>query len=670
MQKIAVGSPFWYRRLSETSLLVGILLLSVFGIEAASGGMSEIPRMPATVAAAAAITTLIGALATWFTRRRQYLFWGLFAYIALFSTVGFLVFATGGALSPYAVLWMLLVVLFSGIFGLTGVLTLAVPTNGLIAWQTIYPPVNLTMEHLVIFALATNLPLAIGYIIWHKGKQQSQHATTQMNALTKELSVVANKAETVINSIADGVITVDTQGTIQLINPAAQALVGWGGADAVGLNYDSVFKLIDKHEQPLSAGQNPIEQVKVTKQPIINNELTLISKSGKKMIVSLVVSPILEGKTVVAVIVVARDITSEKAHEREQAEFISTASHEMRTPVASIEGYLGLAMNPQTANIDDKARLYLSKAQEAVKHLGRLFQDLLTVSRAEDGRLQNHPQPTDAVAFVGSITEGLLPKAAEKGLELRFNPYYDKPNDGEHKLTPIFYVNTDRDHLNEVTSNLIENAIKYTKEGKIIVDVTGNDRSVTISVKDSGIGIPNEDIPHLFQKFYRVDNSDTREIGGTGLGLYISRRLVESMRGRIWVESEFGKGSTFFTSFPRVSNLEIKNIQQSEAIEALQKTAEASPVPAPAAPVTSLDIVAPAVPPVSQATPMTQSTPPPIQPVPTPPRPQAQKTTSAPLPAAPAEVSHLVADIRPGASSSAGSGRRGAISIPNRQRGL
>ncbi len=121
-------------------------------------------------------------------------------------------------------------------------------------------------------------------------------------------------------------------------------------------------------------------------------------------------------------------------------------------------------------------------------------------------------------------------------------------------MTPVYYVRADQSHYREVLSNLIENAIKYTKAGgTITVDITGDESHVIVSVVDTGIGIPKEDIPHLFQKFYRVDNSDTREIGGTGLGLYLCRRLVEAMDGRIWVESDYGKGSMFFVELARMN---------------------------------------------------------------------------------------------------------------------
>ena len=136
----------------------------------------------------------------------------------------------------------------------------------------------------------------------------------------------------------------------------------------------------------------------------------------------------------------------------------------------------------------------------------------------------------------------------------------------EKSLQPIFYANIDPDHFREVVSNLIENAIKYTPSGEVVVNVTGDDKQISVSVKDSGIGIPAEDIPHLFQKFYRVDNSDTREIGGTGLGLYLSRRLAEAMSGNLRVESKYKEGSTFYLEIPRMSSSEAK--QRLESTEA------------------------------------------------------------------------------------------------------
>jgi len=399
--------------------------------------------------------------------------------------------------------------------------------------------------------------LIIALIGLRKQNKSSDGRAEAYHALAQELSQVANKSEIVINAIGDGVIATDSKGTIQLINPAAQAIIGWGKQDAEDLDYRSVVKLGDDKGNDIPADTGPIQQVLRGGTSIARNDLLLTTNSGKKINISLLVSPV--GTFGNGAIIVFRDITSEVSENKQRTEFISTASHEMRTPVAAIEGYLGLALNPATAQIDDKARMYLMKAHESAQHLGRLFQDLLDVSKAEDGRLKNDPKIVELVDFVRESTNVLMSKAQEKGLTLIFQP--DVSESASNSIAPIFYVEVDPDHLRETASNLIDNAIKYTKEGSVTVNVTGDEAHVTISIADTGIGIGQEDIPHLFQKFYRIDNTDTREIGGTGLGLYLCRRLVESMNGRLWVTSEAGKGSTFYVEIDRVSSDEVERRQ-------------------------------------------------------------------------------------------------------------
>lgn len=136
---------------------------------------------------------------------------------------------------------------------------------------------------------------------------------------------------------------------------------------------------------------------------------------------------------------------------------------------------------------------------------------------------------------------------------------------GTKVIKPLYYVRADPDRLREVITNLFDNAVKYTDAGKISIGLTGDDQVVQFYVRDTGPGIPAEDIPHLFQKFYRVDNSATRTIGGTGLGLFICRKIVELYQGRIWVESEVGKGSSFFINFPRLAT---EQAQKEQALEA------------------------------------------------------------------------------------------------------
>ena len=371
----------------------------------------------------------------------------------------------------------------------------------------------------------------------------------------------------ILDAVDDGVLAVDSKGNILAINPAAEQITGWNGSDAAGLVFNSVLKITNNEGGEMIEISNPVNRVLRTGENFTTRDLFIKTQSGKIVPIFLAVN-LIDGQNS-GVVVVFRDISKELKENREQAEFISTAGHEMRTPVASIEGYIGLALNPATATIDTRAKSYLQKAHENTKHLGQLFQDLLDITKAEDGRLKNEPVVLDAIEFSRNIWEGLKPKAEAKGLSYTFEP--DNHKTGEKTLTPVFFIHADRDHLHEILNNLFENAIKYTPSGMVSVNVMGDNNNVQISVKDSGIGIPAEDIPHLFQKFYRVDNSETREINGTGLGLFLSRKLTESIGGFLDVESEYKKGSTFTVKLPRITR---ENAEKLKAIEDTKKAEE------------------------------------------------------------------------------------------------
>lgn len=572
----------------------------------------------------AGITFVVSILSLiWIPKKRVALSTAVL-YTLLVITIVLLILDTGGTTSPFLALWMV-VGIFSGIFGLAGILPLFAGVAVYLVWQ--FMAGLLGRQEIIAVALAGELPLIISYMIWHTRSATSESNDQAYHELATELSQVSSKAEVVINAIADGVIALDGQGIIQLINPAAQRIIGWGKQDALALNYKSVLKLVDAKDNEPEPAVNPIVQALGNNKPIKADDLRLITNSGKKIQVSIVVSPV--GQPGSGIIVVFRDVTNEKAEERQQAEFISTASHEMRTPVASIEGYLGLALNPATATIDAKARDFIEKAHKSAEHLGELFQDLLDVSKADDGRIGNNPKVIDVVAFVGEVVGSLKMKADEKGLRMLFKPAPDGTAvEGGRQISPVFYVNVDNDHLREVIANLIVNAIKYTPSGDVVIDVTGDNEHVTISVADSGIGIPKEDQAHLFQKFYRVDNSDTREIGGTGLGLYLCRRLTEAMGGRIWVESEYKKGSTFYVELSRLSHEDATRMIE----EAAEKATETPAItPAVAAPTEAAQQV-PAPTPAAVAPP---AVPPAPQPAVAPP---ATPVVSAPVPPAPKPI--------------------------------
>lgn len=371
-----------------------------------------------------------------------------------------------------------------------------------------------------------------------------------------------DQASVIIESIGEGVLAIDEKSNISLINPEAKKISGWTD-DALEMNYQTVLQLVDNTNQPIDDAINPIVIAQKTSEAQTSRELSLKTVSGKIVPIHLQVSPVANSASLV---VAFRDIKLELEKERQQLEFISTASHEMRTPVAAIDGYLGLISNPKICTIDEKAMDYATKAKASSKHLGDLFKNLLDISKVEDGRLRANLEAIDMIEFTKQLVENLLPIAETKSLFITFIPSENRR--GETKLKQSLYVQADRQMLTESISNLIENAVKYTKEGGVEINVLPNKQDeIVVSVKDSGVGIPKEDLPHLFQKFYRVDNRDTREINGTGLGLYLTRRMIEHMHGRIWVESELGAGSTFYIALARLGQKQVKQLLSTEQVQ-------------------------------------------------------------------------------------------------------
>lgn len=555
-------------------VVVGLYALGRFALDIQGPGETFfVPDVVLVMACATAIYSLIAYL----TLKDEHTHTAsVIAYVAISLTIMALVVLTGGAHSPFVAIW-LVVTLFCGLFGWQMLLLFGLLSNGYGIYMLTTG--GETGSAAIGLMLLIETPLIATAIMWHRW-HESAPSPQAMTALEKELSQAASKSDIIINSIADGVVVIDTEGVIQVINPAAQNIIGWSSTDAVGLDYRSVIKLTDSTGAAVADELSPIRQVMLSARAITNNDLTLVTKSGKKELISLVVSPLSANGSSAGVIAVFRDITNEKAEERQKAEFISTASHEMRTPVAAIEGYLGLALNPNTASIDDKARSYLQKAHEATQHLGRLFQDLLTVSKAEDARIIPRQTVVDVIALARETVEGLTPKAKEKGLEINYPTGESRSAGNDKRIAPAYYAYADPDQLREVLNNLIDNAIKYTPKGSVTVAIAGDADNLMINIADTGIGIPPEDLPHLFQKFYRVDNSDTREIGGTGLGLYISRRLTEANNGHITVQSAYGKGSTFTVQIPRISGERANQLSSSAAQPQPAATAPAPPTQA------------------------------------------------------------------------------------------
>lgn len=377
-------------------------------------------------------------------------------------------------------------------------------------------------------------------------------------ALAANLQDEKQRSNIILNSIEDGVILIDQQGTIRMFNPAASTITGMPADEATGIGWQHVIKLVNQKGEPYADETNPFVKVFKSELPLRDKNAVLITRSNKQVAINLSITPLMnQTKEVYAAVAIFSDVTQERQEENQRSDFVSTASHEMRTPVAAIEGYLSLAMNDKVSTIDSRARGYLEKAHASTEHLGQLFQDLLTSAKAEDGRLTSHPVVVEMGEFLEQLSSDLRFVAEKKGLVMEFtvgsSETIDATAQARNVVKPLYYVTADPDRLREVVTNIFDNAVKYTDTGKVSIGLTGDQNVVQFYIRDTGPGIPTEDIPHLFQKFYRVDNSATRTIGGTGLGLFICRKIVELYQGRIWVESTPGQGSSFFINLPRLS---------------------------------------------------------------------------------------------------------------------
>ena len=238
----------------------------------------------------------------------------------------------------------------------------------------------------------------------------------------------------------------------------------------------------------------------------------------------------------------ASAIEKERLYEEDQmkSEFVSIASHELLTPTAAIEGYLSMILDEKIAKVDPIAQKYLIRVYDSSRRLSRLVKDLLNVSRIESGKLQIVARRFDLVELIKSAQEELQAKAFEKNLKLEFTPSVQDPN-----------VWADPERIHQVIYNLVGNAIKYSKQGAVRVAMSEENGLVKTSVTDTGIGIPAKDLPHLFEKFFRVQTPETTDIQGTGLGLYISKNIIDLSGGKINVSTEYGKGSVFSFTLPK-----------------------------------------------------------------------------------------------------------------------
>lgn len=233
-----------------------------------------------------------------------------------------------------------------------------------------------------------------------------------------------------------------------------------------------------------------------------------------------------------------QDVTEEKRVEAIKRDFVANVSHELRTPLASIKGYAETLLD---GAMDDKSTLkkFITIIDRHANRMTAIIDDLLTISMIESHQMQLKLEAVDIKGLINSVLQGFEKNARDKGLKLILNMRDDLPP-----------VTADRVRLEQVIVNLVDNAIKYTNQGEVKIIARKEDNAIRIDVEDTGIGIPEKDIPRIFERFYRVDKGRSRELGGTGLGLAIVKHIIQAHKGLIWIKSISGKGTTFSLSLP------------------------------------------------------------------------------------------------------------------------
>ena len=237
-----------------------------------------------------------------------------------------------------------------------------------------------------------------------------------------------------------------------------------------------------------------------------------------------------------------------KKMDKMKDEFISIVSHELRTPLTSVKEAVSLLLDEIPGQINDDQREFLNLAMHDTTRLNRLLNDILNLSRMEAGKLQMYWESSDIKEVVNHALNSMRPMSLTKEIEL-----LEEAADG---LEPIVL---DKDKVEQILINLVSNAIKFSpNKGQITIKVDNDGNYYKVSVIDSGIGMPPEELPHIFNKFRQIDSSSTRKVGGSGLGLSIVKGLVQAHKGNVWVESKVGKGTTFFFTLAKGMNVERK----------------------------------------------------------------------------------------------------------------
>lgn len=339
-----------------------------------------------------------------------------------------------------------------------------------------------------------------------------------------EATTEKNKLETILLHMTDGVIAFDLTGKIIHINPAAEEMLHIENISEI--RFDSLFR-------ELQADISMAEMVYLQRSEARERHITIGNKYYKVFFASF----LLDEKTIGGVVTAIQDITEAQELENARREFVANVSHELRTPLTTIKSYAETLLD---SSEDPQEKRFLSVIGREVDRMTRIVKDLLTLSSLDSGKLSANMTSFPIEELLSVVVQNLSVPAEQRGQTLTYTSVTE---------TPLVFGDPDR--LEQVMVNLVSNAVKYTPEGGTIEVFSGYlYNEVYVKIKDNGIGIPEKDLPRIFDRFYRVDKHRSRESGGTGLGLAIARDIVEKHSGTIQISSTYGEGTEVIVKLP------------------------------------------------------------------------------------------------------------------------
>lgn len=378
----------------------------------------------------------------------------------------------------------------------------------------------------------------LGHTIRVSGGKEHADLAATFNAMSERLAATfallehdREQLRTILSGMVEGVIATDADQRILFANDRAGRLLGFDAPAAVGKKLWEVARqpAFQQIVQTGLAGAGPHREELDWKGPVVKSLAVYVAR--------------LPGRGLPGAVVVIHDTTELRQLERMRQDFVANVSHELKTPLTVIKSNVE-ALQDGAAEDPAARGLFLGQVSQEADRLELLIKDLLSLARIESGALGLEPRPVPLDQAIIDCLERHHARAEVKTLTLVEKPPKDAP--------PDVAAWADPDALRQVLDNLVDNAIKYTPNGgRITARWHATADRVSFEIEDSGIGIPDRDLPRVFERFYRVDKARSREVGGTGLGLAIVKHLVQAMRGQVRVASQVGKGTTFKVTLPR-----------------------------------------------------------------------------------------------------------------------